>query len=130
MRAPVSMPVTIAIATRRLGCPLRIERIGQAISAGDRGSGRNLIKQRLEGMMILTVDEKDVQRRLGQSPRGFQPAETAADNDHARSGRLFRHRNTPVISGLDLRALHSLTQLSADSVAKPADRLEFRHPRP
>ena len=97
------------------------------------GRGRDLIQQRLEAMMVLPVDQHDVHRRPGQSARRFQPAEAAADNHHARPDRLFRHRKTPVISGLIralTQALHSLTQLSADSIAKAAVRLEFRHPRP
>ncbi len=43
--------------------------------------GRHLIEQRLEAMMVLPVDQRDVDGRAGERFRGFQTAEAGADND-------------------------------------------------
>jgi ribosomal protein S17 len=41
----------------------------------------NLIKQRLEKMMVVPVYQRDAHRRIGKSARGFEPCKTGADND-------------------------------------------------
>jgi hypothetical protein len=43
--------------------------------------GRNLIQQRLEAVMVLPVDQRDVDRGAAQRLRGFDAAEAGAD-DH------------------------------------------------
>ena len=51
-------------------------------------SGRDLVEQRLEQMMVAAVDQRDPDRRSGEAKGGLQPAETGAD-DHDVMG-LFR----------------------------------------
>jgi hypothetical protein len=45
-------------------------RIGQAISAGESAAGRHLIEQRLEAVMVLPVDHRDVDRGASERRSG------------------------------------------------------------
>ena len=58
--------------------------------AGREPGGRDLIEQRLEDVMVVPVDERDVDRRLRERLGGAQAAEPAADDDDART-RRFSH---------------------------------------
>ena len=53
---------------------------------GRQGGCRNLIKQRLEGVMVPGVDHHHLDRRLGQGPRRLQAREPRADDDHTGAG--------------------------------------------
>jgi hypothetical protein len=55
---------------------------------GRQAGGRDLVKQRLEQMMVLPVDQRDVHGGARQSPGDGQSAESGADNDHPRPHRL------------------------------------------
>jgi hypothetical protein len=48
--------------------------------------GRDLVEQRLEQVMIATVDQRDANRRTPQCAGAAQPGEAAAQNDDVRSG--------------------------------------------
>src|SRR6185369_14457676 len=45
-------------------------------------SGRDLVEQRLEQMMVAAVDQRDPDRRTGEAEGGLQPAKTGADDDY------------------------------------------------
>jgi transposase len=52
---------------------------------GRRGCrGRDLVEQRLEAMVVLPVDHCYLDRRVAQRFRGFDAAETRADDDDFR----------------------------------------------
>jgi hypothetical protein len=46
--------------------------------------GRDLVQQRLEQVVVVLVDQRDVDRRAVQRPRSAQSPEAAADDDDAR----------------------------------------------
>ena len=75
---------TSANTTRVLVCRARIWRIGDAMSAGQRAAGRDLVKQGLEQMVVLTVDDDDVGRRRCEALGGGEGREASADNDDTR----------------------------------------------
>jgi hypothetical protein len=54
--------------------------------------GRDLVQQRLEAMVVLSVDHGDLERRAAQRFRGFDPAETRADNDDRRLSDISEAR--------------------------------------
>ncbi len=49
-----------------------------------KSGGRHLIKQRLEGVMILAIDQGDRRRLARQSLRRVQAAKTGSDNHYPR----------------------------------------------
>ena len=51
--------------------------------------GRDLIEQRLEQVMIATVDNGDADRRAGEAINGLEPAKSGADHDHMMMARDF-----------------------------------------
>ena len=62
---------------------------------GRQRGGGDLVKQRLEQMVVAAIDQRDADRRAGQAKRRLQPAETGT-NDHdamalCRSGLLGGH---------------------------------------
>src|SRR5579864_6811725 len=62
--------------------------------------GRDLIKKRLKGVMVLAINDGDVDREFGQITSGFEPAESSSDDYYARPG--FVHEALLCI-GCDLR---------------------------
>lgn len=52
---------------------------------GRERSGRHLIKQRLEEMMVAPVHERDAHRSAAKSANGLQSAEAGADNHNVTS---------------------------------------------
>lgn len=48
---------------------------------GRQAGSRHLVKQRLEQVVVVAVDDRDIDRTVGQSLRGEQAAEAGADND-------------------------------------------------
>ena len=67
-------------------------RIGEAMSAGDKARGRHLIEQRLEQMIIVAVDQRDIDGGAGKRLGGRKPAEAGADDDHMLAGGGFPRR--------------------------------------
>src|SRR5262249_60218402 len=51
-------------------------------------SRRELVKQRLERVVVVSVDEHDVCVGVFQLLRGADPGEASAENDHAWTSRL------------------------------------------
>jgi hypothetical protein len=51
--------------------------------------GGDLIQERLKKMVVMAVDQRDANRRAGESSRGVQPAEPAANNDYVGSARVL-----------------------------------------
>ena len=82
-RASRSKSATSASSTRTLRAPLedRAQRIGDL--ARRERAGRDLVGQRLEQVEVAPVDQRDLDRRAAQLRDGLQPAEAAADHDHA-----------------------------------------------
>ena len=88
------MPVTSAITTERLRWPAEdgADRPGDV--AGRERGRRHLVEQRLEQMVVVPVDQRDLGRRAGQGARHLEPAEAGAEDHHAkrpRPGSLLRH---------------------------------------
>ncbi len=52
-------------------------------SGGEDGKG-DLVEQRLEGVVVFAVDQRDVDRLIREAFGGVETAETASDNDHFR----------------------------------------------
>src|SRR5437868_2895218 len=50
---------------------------------GRQRSQSHLVQQRLEGVVILAVKNRNVDIRFGESQRGLEPAESAADNHNS-----------------------------------------------
>ena len=59
----------------------RIERIGRAMSAGIQSGGRHLVEQRLEQVVVASVDEGDVDECVVQRLGCCQAAEPSSDDD-------------------------------------------------
>jgi len=59
---------------------------GRGNFAGGKSCGRNLIEQRLKGVVILAIDDRDLDRGVSQTLRGIQAAEAGA---HDHNARLF-----------------------------------------
>jgi hypothetical protein len=57
------------------------------MSPGESAAWRHLVEQRLEQVVVLPVHQGDLDRRPGQRPRRFQPAEAGAQNHHAEGFR-------------------------------------------
>jgi hypothetical protein len=51
---------------------------------------RNLVQQGLEQMMIVTVDQHHIHRRLRQAADSIEPAKTGADHHHLRTQTFQR----------------------------------------
>src|SRR5690606_2322731 len=51
-----------------------------------KSGGGHLVQQRLEGVMVVPVDQHDVGWRTRQRAHGPQPGEPTADDDDARPG--------------------------------------------
>ena len=60
--------------------------------------GRDLVEEWLEGVVVVLVDEDDVDVHVFQLPRGPDPGESSAEDDHARTGRPSRLAHTKSIS--------------------------------
>jgi hypothetical protein len=50
---------------------------------------RHLVKQRLESVMVLAVNQSDLNRLIRQGFRGIKTAEAAADDDNSMALRSF-----------------------------------------
>jgi hypothetical protein len=69
--------------------------------------GRDLVKQRLEQVIVAPIDDSDVGDGAGQSMRGTQSTEASADDDDAgaghggvhQTGRLAKNRTKPRVRG-------------------------------
>jgi len=48
-------------------------------------AGRNLVQERLEGVVVVLVDEDDVDVAFLQAPRGSDAREAAAEDEDARA---------------------------------------------
>jgi hypothetical protein len=81
-------------STRTFDERLKIERSGVAILARRQRAGRDLVDERLEEVEVPPVDQRHLEVVvLAQLVDRLQPAEAAADHDHARAGvRLGRLR--------------------------------------
>ena len=53
---------------------------------GRKSGGRDLIEQRLEQVIVVLVDDRDVERRSGKRLCGGQSAESGSDDDDAGIG--------------------------------------------
>ena len=87
-RASRSKSATSASSDADVACPLedRAQRIRDL--AGRERAGRHLVGQRLEEVEVPPVDERHLDRRPPQLQRGLEPAEAAADHDHAVGAAL------------------------------------------
>src|SRR5581483_343783 len=81
------------------------------------GCGRDLIKQRLETVMVLAIEDENVHRRLAQRLPHLGPAKSGADNDHLRP---IRH------SALLWRLTRCIRRVSAPGRALPSCQLDGR----
>ena len=63
----------------RLAAEDRADRIRDV--AGRETRRRDLVEERLEEMVIAPVDDRQPDRRIGESPGGGETAETGADHD-------------------------------------------------
>ena len=86
--------------------------------------GRELVQQRLEGVVVVPVDEHDVDVGVLQLPRGADPGEAAAENEDPRSltaGRRQARRCRPDCLG-------SLRRLAGQCVSTPSrTRINLMH---
>ena len=55
------------------------------MSPGDSAGRRDLIEERLKDVVVAPVDEQNIDRRVTKCFCGVEPAETAADDDDART---------------------------------------------
>ena len=64
----------------------RCEQVAERVSDGRRleQAGGELVQQRLEGVVVVPVDEHDVGVRVLQLLRGADPGEPAAEDQDAR----------------------------------------------
>ncbi len=53
---------------------------------------RDLVEQRLKGMVVAAVDQGHIHRHIGQRLRSAQAGETTADHDHPRARRQVLDR--------------------------------------
>ena len=69
------------------GVVLLLDEIAQRVPDGRRleQPGRQLVQQRLEGVVVVPVDEHDVDVGVLQLPCGADPREAAAENEDPRS---------------------------------------------
>src|SRR5512146_1219198 len=51
--------------------------------AGRKSRRRDLVQQRLEGVVILAIDQHHIDRLVPETPRGVQTPEAASDYDNA-----------------------------------------------
>jgi hypothetical protein len=85
---PAPLPVHTgdrALAEGDVGLPVEQapDRVGHVGRVQPRR--RHLVEQRLERREVLLVDERDLDRRLGEAPGGGEPTEPGADDDDLRS---------------------------------------------
>ena len=59
--------------------------MGAAISPGREAGGSNLVEQRLKGVVVLAVNDRDLDRKAGDLAGGGQAPETSPDDDDSRS---------------------------------------------
>ena len=73
------------LGQQRAGVVLLLDHAAQRRrdQAGRQDPGRHLVEQRLEQVVVGPVDQRDVDVGAGQRADGVQPAEPAADHDHA-----------------------------------------------
>ena len=62
-------------------------------------TGRELIQQRLEGVVVVPVDEHDLRIGFLELVRGADPGEASAEDDHAGSSILCVHSSMAPIQG-------------------------------
>ena len=81
------------------GVVLVLDEVAERVPHGRRleQACRQLVQQRLEGVVVVLVDENDVDVGLLQLVRGTDPGEAAAENEDPRSfaGCLVRHEARP-----------------------------------
>src|SRR5579883_2686186 len=63
---------------------------GSGNFTGRQPGGGNLIEKRLEGVMVLAIDDRDMNRFACQRARGIEPGKAGAD-DHDSRGALAAH---------------------------------------
>ena len=57
--------------------------------------GRDLVEERLEGVVVLPVEKGDLDRSVSQSECCVESSESTADYDNTRRLRRFLSRNQP-----------------------------------
>ena len=87
-RTCVSISSTSSMMTSMLRCLRRMERMGCAMSPGESTGERDLVQQRLKGVVVLTVDDGDVEVKLAEVLRGGDAGEASPDDHHARPDSL------------------------------------------
>ncbi len=74
---------------------------------GDVGGGQlagcHLVEQRLELVVVVPVDQRDVDVVLGQLGRAPDPGEASADHEDGRSGDVVVSHDVIVVGGTTLR---------------------------
>ena len=80
---------------QNLDVPLvaKMRRMGDGDVAGVQGGGGHLVEQRLEQVMVASVDERHLDVGLGQLPRRVEPAEPSPHDHHAFARCLLAHRS-------------------------------------
>src|SRR5262249_11400942 len=84
--------------------------------AGREARGRNLIEQRLKEVIIVAIDDRHVERRVGKPLGGGEPAEAGADDHDARESRTVRAHFS----------ISSQTKFSSGSEPQPDGRRKYR----
>jgi hypothetical protein len=67
-----------------LACDPTMARIGQAMSEGGQRRRRYLVEQRLEAVVVLSVDECQLDVGVAKSLHDLDSREAPADHDHTR----------------------------------------------
>src|SRR5579859_3804325 len=57
---------------------------GSCNFTGGKPGGRDLIEQRLEGVKVPAVDQRDLNRQTGEMQRGLKATEASADDHNSR----------------------------------------------
>ena len=75
-----------------------VDEVAERVTDGARleEARRELVQERLEGVVVVLIDEDDVGVGLAQLERRAQPAEPAAEDEHARTVAARAHRAPPV----------------------------------
>jgi hypothetical protein len=108
----VGEPDRRRLAEQDLGVALRAQHLADRrcdVGRAER-SGRDLVEQRLEQVVVAAIDDQHVDRRATQRPRRFETAEAGADDHDARSGCVHLEPSPPV-------AAHSCTRAPPSSAS-------------
>ncbi len=89
---------------------------------GEGGCG-NLVEERLEQVMVPSVDERDPHRRAPQCTGSVQPGETAAHDHHVWSPGSGPHRSGWAVTTI------SWVDLSESSLTVSSAMLALKHPK-